>query len=61
LRRRRRGGPLLGRRLITTEFDVETERLIGLGARRIRDIERGGARWRTFGDIEDNEFDLIAG
>jgi hypothetical protein len=47
--------------LITMEFDAETERLIGLGARRIRDVEQGGARWTTFGDIEGNEFDLIAG
>jgi hypothetical protein len=47
--------------LITTEFVAETERLIGLGARRIRDVEQSGARWTTFGDIEGNEFDLIAG
>jgi catechol 2,3-dioxygenase-like lactoylglutathione lyase family enzyme len=47
--------------LITTEFEAETERLTGLGATRIRDIEQGGGRWTTFGDIEGNEFDLIAG
>ena len=47
--------------LITTEFDVETRRLLGLGAQKIRDIEQGGGRWTTFGDLEGNEFDLIAG
>jgi catechol 2,3-dioxygenase-like lactoylglutathione lyase family enzyme len=47
--------------LITTSFEVETERLIGLGAHKLRDIEQGEARWTTFADIEGNEFDLIAG
>jgi hypothetical protein len=47
--------------LINTEFDAETQRLLGLGARRIHDVEQGGARWTTFADIEGNEFDLIAG
>ena len=47
--------------LITTEFDAEIERLLSFGARKIRDLEQGGARWTTFGDIEGNEFDLIAG
>ncbi len=47
--------------LITTEFEVETKRLLGLGAQKIRDIEQGGGRWTTFGDVEGNEFDLISG
>jgi catechol 2,3-dioxygenase-like lactoylglutathione lyase family enzyme len=47
--------------LITTDFEVESERLIGLGARKIREIEQGGGRWTTFGDVEGNEFDLIEG
>ena len=47
--------------LITTDFEGETERLIGLGAHKLRDIEQDGARWTTFADIEGNEFDLIAG
>ena len=47
--------------LITTEFEVETERLVGLGAQKVRDVEQGEARWTTFRDIEGNEFDLIAG
>jgi catechol 2,3-dioxygenase-like lactoylglutathione lyase family enzyme len=47
--------------IITSEFEVEAERLIGLGAHKVRDIEQGGKRWTTFGDVEGNEFDLIAG
>jgi predicted enzyme related to lactoylglutathione lyase len=47
--------------LIATEFEAETDRLVGLGAQKIRDIEQRGARWTTFRDIEGNEFDLIAG
>lgn len=47
--------------LITTDFEGETDRLIALGAHKLRDIEQGEARWTTFGDIEGNEFDLIAG
>jgi predicted enzyme related to lactoylglutathione lyase len=47
--------------LITTEFEVETERLVGLGAQKVRDLEQSEARWTTFRDIEGNEFDLIAG
>jgi hypothetical protein len=35
--------------------------LIGLGARKVRDVEASGARWTTFADVEGNEFDLIAG
>jgi hypothetical protein len=47
--------------LITTDFDAESARLVGLGARKLRDVEASGARWTTFADIEGNEFDLIAG
>jgi hypothetical protein len=47
--------------LIASEFDTETQRLLDLGATRIRNVEQGGARWTTFADIEGNEFDLIAG
>ena len=47
--------------LITKDYEGETERLISLGATKIRDIDEGGGRWTTFGDVEDNEFDLIAG
>ncbi len=47
--------------LIATEFEAEMDRLAGLGAQRVRDVEQDGARWTTFRDIEGNEFDLIAG
>jgi hypothetical protein len=46
--------------LVTTEFEAETQRLVDLGAQKVRDIEQGGTRWSTFRDIEGNEFDLIA-
>ena len=47
--------------LISPTFDAEAERLLALGATRIRDLTRGTARWSTFADPEGNEFDLIAG
>jgi Glyoxalase-like domain len=47
--------------LISDTFAAETERLLGLGARRLRDLQAGESCWTTFADIEGNEFDLIAG
>jgi predicted enzyme related to lactoylglutathione lyase len=47
--------------LISNSFEPESERLVSLGARKLRDIESGDTRWTTFVDIEGNEFDLIAG
>ena len=47
--------------LISYTFDAETERLLSLGAQRLRDVQTDKARWTTFADIEGNEFDLIAG
>jgi extradiol dioxygenase family protein len=47
--------------LISDTFGAEAERLLSLGARRLRDLESGENRWTTFADIEGNEFDLIAG
>jgi hypothetical protein len=47
--------------LISDTFDGESERLLSLGARRLRDQHEGTSRWTTFADIEGNEFDLIAG
>jgi hypothetical protein len=47
--------------LISDTFDGETERLLSLGARKLRDQQAGKSRWTTFADIEGNEFDLIAG
>jgi predicted enzyme related to lactoylglutathione lyase len=47
--------------LIAADFDGERQRLTDLGATPINNVEKGGARWTTFTDIEGNEFDLIAG
>jgi catechol 2,3-dioxygenase-like lactoylglutathione lyase family enzyme len=47
--------------VISDTFDAETKRLLSLGARRLRDVQRDKTRWITFADIEGNEFDLIAG
>lgn len=47
--------------LISPTFEAESERLVALGATRIRDVAQGFARWTTFADPEGNEFDLIAG
>ena len=47
--------------LISSTFEAEAERLLALGATRIRDVTKGSARWTTFADPEGNEFDLIAG
>ena len=47
--------------LVASDFEAESDRLVGLGAEKVREIEQGGVRWTTFQDIEGNEFDLIAG
>jgi hypothetical protein len=47
--------------LISNTFEAESQRLVALGASRIRDVAHGSARWTTFADPEGNEFDLIAG
>ena len=47
--------------VVSDTFDAETERLLSLGAKRLRDVQRDKFRWTTFADIEGNEFDLIAG
>jgi hypothetical protein len=41
-------------------FEAESSRLIGLGATPIKDFNKATARWTTFADPEDNEFDLVA-
>lgn len=45
--------------LITDSFQVESARLLSLGAVRLRDVCEDNTRWTTFADIEGNEFDLI--
>jgi Glyoxalase-like domain len=44
----------------SSDYDLETERLIKLGAVQLNEVEQGGSRWRTFADPEGNEFDLVA-
>jgi len=46
--------------LITTDYEAEIERLVGLGATTLNTVDRG-VRWTTMADPEGNEFDLIAG
>jgi hypothetical protein len=46
--------------LVTGEIAAESDRLLGLGAVRLHDIEEDGTRgWTTFADPEGNEFDLV--
>jgi predicted enzyme related to lactoylglutathione lyase len=47
--------------LITSDFDAETERLTGLGASKLNEVDAEAGHWITFADPEGNEFDLIAG
>jgi hypothetical protein len=47
--------------LITSDYEGEAERLVQLGATKLNEVVRDGARWTTFADVEGNEFDLIAG
>jgi hypothetical protein len=47
--------------LITSDYESETARLLGLGATKLAQFDGAGARWTTFADLEGNEFDLIAG
>jgi predicted enzyme related to lactoylglutathione lyase len=46
--------------LITKDFDAEVERLLGLGANMLNEINSGG-HWVTLADPDGNEFDVIAG
>ena len=45
--------------LRTDQFEAESERLTGLGATALWEIERPAIRWITFADPEGNEFDLV--
>ena len=45
--------------LITDHYDEEIERLTGLGATRVNEIDLPAVRWTTFADPEGNEFDLV--
>jgi predicted enzyme related to lactoylglutathione lyase len=45
--------------LATADLAVELERLTGLGATHIADLDEGGTRWTTMADPEGNEFDVV--
>jgi len=45
--------------LLTEHHDEETERLAGLGAKRLNEITLPALRHSTFADPEGNEFDLV--
>ena len=45
--------------LLTEHHDEETERLVGLGAKRLNEITLPAIRHSTFADPEGNEFDLV--
>jgi hypothetical protein len=47
--------------LVSDQFQVETDRLVGLGASPVRDFTTPTAHWTTFADPEGNEFDLVDG
>ncbi|MDX1657488.1 MAG: VOC family protein [Nitriliruptorales bacterium] len=42
--------------LVAADPSVEVERLTGLGASRLRDVEEGGLAWTVLEDPEGNEF-----
>ncbi|HEY1915362.1 MAG TPA: VOC family protein [Streptosporangiaceae bacterium] len=46
--------------LVTTDFDAEVDRLTGLGATKLNEVN-AGRHWATLADPEGNEFDVIAG
>jgi predicted enzyme related to lactoylglutathione lyase len=45
--------------LATPDLDAELDRLAGLGATRVADLDEGGTRWTTLSDPEGNEFDVV--
>ena len=47
--------------VITTDFDAEIDRLTGLGATKLNEVNGAAAHWVTLADPEGNEFDLIDG
>jgi len=46
--------------LAASDYGLETDRLIKLGAVKLNEFEQGSSRWTTFADPEGNEFDVIA-
>ena len=47
--------------LITDDLDAEIDRLTGLGATKLNEVNGAIAHWVTLADPEGNEFDVIAG
>jgi predicted enzyme related to lactoylglutathione lyase len=48
--------------LITTDFEAEVDRLLGLGATKLNEVKKDTvAHWATLADPEGNEFDVIDG
>ena len=43
----------------TADLDAERQRLTGLGATHVADLDEGGTRWTTLADPEGNEFDVV--
>jgi predicted enzyme related to lactoylglutathione lyase len=43
----------------TADLAAEVDRIIGLGAKRVADVEEGGFRWTTLADPEGNEFCVV--
>ena len=43
----------------TADLDAELQRLAGLGATHLADLDEGGTRWTTLADPEGNEFDVV--
>jgi hypothetical protein len=46
--------------LVASDLDEEVDRIRGLGATKIRDVAEDGYQWVTLGDLEGNEFDIVA-
>jgi hypothetical protein len=46
--------------LITPDLAGEVDRIVGLGASRLADLEEAGVKWTTLTDPAGNEFDLVA-
>jgi hypothetical protein len=46
--------------LITADLSGEADRIVGLGASRLADLEEAGVKWTTLTDPAGNEFDLVA-
>jgi hypothetical protein len=45
---------------IAVAWQEEVQRVLGLGASHLGDVDEGGYRWATLADPEGNEFDIVA-